>query len=74
LSRKKNGKVNYQVGNGAAAGQSLFPLALHSDEHLSIADPETWLWDAACVIRGAADAPKYKEETTSCPSGDHMTS
>jgi type I restriction enzyme M protein len=22
---------------------------------------ETWLWDAACVIRGAVDAPKFKD-------------
>lgn len=22
---------------------------------------ETWLWDAACALRGAADAPKYKD-------------
>jgi type I restriction-modification system DNA methylase subunit len=22
---------------------------------------ETWIWDAACSIRGAKDAPKYKE-------------
>ena len=22
---------------------------------------EDWLWDAACVIRGAVDAPKFKD-------------
>ncbi len=22
---------------------------------------ETWLWDAACKIRGAIDAPNYKD-------------
>lgn len=22
---------------------------------------ETWLWDAACAIRGATDAPKFKD-------------
>ena len=22
---------------------------------------EQWLWDAACSIRGAKDAPKYKD-------------
>jgi type I restriction enzyme M protein len=22
---------------------------------------ESWIWDAACSIRGAADAPKYKD-------------
>ncbi len=24
---------------------------------------EQWLWDAACSIRGAKDAPKYKDYT-----------
>lgn len=37
------------------------PLAPAKDEHLDISALETWLWDAACVIRGAADAPKYKD-------------
>ena len=22
---------------------------------------ESWIWDAACAIRGAQDAPKYKD-------------
>ena len=22
---------------------------------------ESWIWDAACSIRGAKDAPKYKD-------------
>lgn len=61
MARKKHGSVQYAIGQGAAAEQSLLPLALHSDEHLSISDLETWLWDVACVIRGAADAPKYKD-------------
>lgn len=61
MARKKHGSVQYAIGQNAAAEQSLLPLALHSDEHLSISDLETWLWDAACVIRGAADAPKYKD-------------
>src|SRR5712692_5873812 len=39
----------------------MLPLALHSDEHLSISTLETWLWDAACAIRGSTDAPKYKD-------------
>ena len=30
-------------------------------EHLSIGTLEQWLWDAACVIRGATDAPKFKD-------------
>lgn len=31
------------------------------DEHLDIGAMETWLWDAACSLRGAQDAPKYKD-------------
>ena len=36
-----------------------FPSA--NEEHLDISTLETWLWDAACVIRGATDAPKFKD-------------
>ncbi len=32
-----------------------------NEEHLDISTLETWLWDAACVIRGATDAPKFKD-------------
>lgn len=39
----------------------MLPLAPAKDEHLEISALETWLWDAACVIRGAQDAPKYKD-------------
>jgi len=31
------------------------------EEHLTIGELEQWLWDAACVIRGATDAPKFKD-------------
>lgn len=27
---------------------------------------ESWIWDAACSIRGAKDAPKYKDYIFSC--------
>src|SRR6267143_4405715 len=40
---------------------ALLPLTLNIDEHLSISTLETWLWDAACAIRGATDAPKFKD-------------
>jgi type I restriction enzyme M protein len=36
-------------------------LAPAEDEHLDINALETWLWDAACAIRGATDAPKFKD-------------
>lgn len=32
-----------------------------ADEHLDVPTLEGWLWDAACAIRGAADAPKFKD-------------
>lgn len=32
-----------------------------ADEHLDVPTLETWLWDAACAVRGAADAPKFKD-------------
>jgi type I restriction enzyme M protein len=36
-------------------------LPMLADEHLDISTLETWLWDAACAIRGATDAPKFKD-------------
>nr|WP_040442071.1 type I restriction-modification system subunit M N-terminal domain-containing protein [Ktedonobacter racemifer] len=60
MARKKNGSGSYQAGN-MAASQSALPLTIQSDNHLTISELETWLWDAACVIRGTADAPKYKD-------------
>lgn len=32
-----------------------------AQEWLDIGALETWLWSAACVIRGATDAPKFKD-------------
>jgi type I restriction enzyme M protein len=35
---------------------------IHTNEkHLDISTLETWLWEAACKIRGPVDAPKYKD-------------
>jgi type I restriction enzyme M protein len=28
---------------------------------MTIDELETWLWDAACAIRGPVDAPKFKD-------------
>lgn len=41
--------------------QTTLPLPLENEEHLDISTLENWLWDAACVIRGATDAPKFKD-------------
>ena len=41
--------------------QTTLPFPSENEEHLDISTLETWLWDAACVIRGATDAPKFKD-------------
>ena len=41
--------------------QTTLPFPSETKEHLNISTLETWLWDAACVIRGATDAPKFKD-------------
>ena len=41
--------------------QTTLPFPSEDEEHLNISTLETWLWDAACVIRGATDAPKFKD-------------
>ena len=51
-------KKNNSATNGAQTTIA-FPGA--DEEHLDIAALETWLWDAACVIRGTTDAPKFKD-------------
>lgn len=41
---------------------SLFDAAPSAaNGHLDIKTLESWLWDAACSIRGALDAPKFKD-------------
>jgi len=41
--------------------QPVLTLPATAEEHLDISALETWLWDAACAIRGATDAPKFKD-------------
>ncbi len=45
----------------AAATQTTIPFSSPDEEQLDISTLETWLWDAACVIRGTTDAPKFKD-------------
>ena len=52
--RKKNRSSN----GSRSVGQ---PALTAEDAHLDISMLETWLWDAACAIRGATDAPKFKD-------------
>jgi type I restriction enzyme M protein len=42
-------------------GAAVVPMPALDGEHLDISTLETWLWDAACAIRGATDAPKFKD-------------
>ena len=41
--------------------QTTIPFSSPDEGQLDISTLETWLWDAACVIRGATDAPKFKD-------------
>ena len=41
--------------------QTTLPFPSANDEHLDIFTLETWLLDAANTIRGASDAPKFKD-------------
>ncbi|MCW3099373.1 MAG: Methylase [Chthonomonadaceae bacterium] len=41
--------------------QTALSLEPPPTEHLSVSALEQWLWSAACVIRGATDAPKFKD-------------
>ena len=36
-------------------------MAEDKGKTLDITALENWLWDAACSIRGAVDAPKFKD-------------
>jgi type I restriction enzyme M protein len=49
---------NHSQTSTIPATQSIFTSP---DEHLDISMLETWLWDAACAIRGSTDAPKFKD-------------
>lgn len=37
------------------------PIQTPTNGHLEVSTLETWLWSAACKIRGPADAPKFKD-------------
>lgn len=41
--------------------QTTLPFPFTDEEHLDISTLETWLLDAANTIRGASDAPKFKD-------------
>ncbi|MEW6297834.1 MAG: N-6 DNA methylase [Thermodesulfobacteriota bacterium] len=41
--------------------QELWDKRANSGKRLDVSALEDWLWDAACVIRGPLDAPKFKD-------------
>src|SRR5438132_1406028 len=45
----------------ATVKQSALPILPSADERLDVSTLEQWLWSAACIIRGATDAPKFKD-------------
>jgi type I restriction enzyme M protein len=57
-SRRRKNANGRQADSGQQAAPTLFPS---NDDKLDLGSLETWLWDAACAIRGATDAPKFKD-------------
>lgn len=56
-ARRVSGKTNSHSKKGNGTG--LHPNGNgNGDKNKSL---ENWIWDAACSIRGAQDAPKYKD-------------
>ena len=58
MAKRKSNRNHLKQVTREASASPIFPVA---DEHLDISALETWLWDAACAIRGATDAPKFKD-------------
>ena len=46
------------VTKKSATKKSVTKAVMNNEQDRSI---ESWIWDAACSIRGAKDAPKYKD-------------
>src|SRR5690349_21189098 len=54
-------KINPNSATESTNGQTVLRFPPPREEHLDIGALEQWLWDAACIIRGATDAPKFKD-------------
>lgn len=59
MARKRNNGNSSQEEKNTE--QIAIPLTLNDSERLDVPTLETWLWDAACAIRGTTDAPKFKD-------------
>jgi type I restriction enzyme M protein len=42
-------------------GEKLKFMSKNNGNGEKVKSMESWIWDAACSIRGAQDAPKYKD-------------
>lgn len=58
--RPKTGTTNGNGDGNRKNSSAQTTLDPNANGHLVISTLETWLWDAACAIRGATDAPKFK--------------
>ena len=61
MPRGKRKSTKQQPADNNGTGQLSLQLENKAEERLDIPAMEQWLWDAACKIRGATDAPKYKD-------------
>jgi type I restriction enzyme M protein len=57
----KTNMINFYGPKSMNGDQSELSLAPADNEQLTVSALETWLWDAACAIRGTNDAPKFKD-------------
>jgi hypothetical protein len=57
----QNTLINFYGPKSTNGDQSKLLLSPAANEQLDVSMLETWLWDAACAIRGATDAPKFKD-------------
>ena len=57
----KSKKIKKQDNKKKSTPSSLFENKNGAPEQLDVKTLEGWLWDAACSIRGAVDAPKFKD-------------
>lgn len=60
MERRISNTSSSTNGPSSKVKQKLLPFT-HSDERLDIASIQAWLWDAAHAIRGATDAPKFRD-------------
>jgi type I restriction enzyme M protein len=57
----KSAKTGKKQKKAETNGTPTLPMPALATERLDIGTLETWLWDAACAIRGATDASKFMD-------------